>query len=207
MHKDSTPAEILRAFIHALVMAKLVDECKEAHLESQRWMDKHCEDLVPKVSISEDIFWIMLISHTYIVICLWVWSCFSSMLLNIHFVPILAAWIFGMENRTASFAFCHLESQLAARIIKFKNWLSADGMDLQLLWVLEQKLLGREEKRQFWDIFAAFEWWMIGHFADLRILSTNTFTNSRVLQEHQVLQNSWKRNVKLCIAGRIITCL
>ncbi|KAI5678899.1 hypothetical protein M9H77_09849 [Catharanthus roseus] len=49
MHKDSTPAEILRAFIHALVMAKLVDECKEAHLESQRWMDKHCEDLVPKL--------------------------------------------------------------------------------------------------------------------------------------------------------------
>jgi len=49
MHKESTAADVLQAFMHALVMANLVEKYKSAHSESQSWMDKHYEDLVLKV--------------------------------------------------------------------------------------------------------------------------------------------------------------
>lgn len=51
MHKESTAADVLQAFMHALVMANLVEKYKSAHSESQSWMDKHYEDLVLKVNI------------------------------------------------------------------------------------------------------------------------------------------------------------
>lgn len=52
MHRDSSAADILQAFIHALVMAKLVGEGKGAHLESQLWMEKHYNDLLLKLQSS-----------------------------------------------------------------------------------------------------------------------------------------------------------
>lgn len=49
MHKDSVAADVLQAFLHALVMANLFDEYKSAHSESYSWMDKHYRNLVVKV--------------------------------------------------------------------------------------------------------------------------------------------------------------
>ncbi|KAL1828857.1 hypothetical protein ACET3Z_007269 [Daucus carota] len=41
MHKDSTAGDVLQAYIHALVMADLLDMKSSVHLESQSWMDRH----------------------------------------------------------------------------------------------------------------------------------------------------------------------
>ncbi|KAL1803234.1 hypothetical protein ACET3Z_031881 [Daucus carota] len=41
MHKDSTAGDVLQAYIHALVMAHLVEKGSSVYLESQSWMDKH----------------------------------------------------------------------------------------------------------------------------------------------------------------------
>lgn len=49
MHKDSTAADILKSYIHALVMANLRDEKISLHLESQSWMDKQYEIFIQKV--------------------------------------------------------------------------------------------------------------------------------------------------------------
>ncbi|OMO93493.1 hypothetical protein CCACVL1_06483 [Corchorus capsularis] len=49
IHKDSTAADILKSYIHALVMTNLMDEKASLHLESQAWMDKQYEDLVQKL--------------------------------------------------------------------------------------------------------------------------------------------------------------
>lgn len=49
LHKDSTATDVLQAFIHALVMAKLSDEGRSAHSESQSWIDKHYEVFLLKV--------------------------------------------------------------------------------------------------------------------------------------------------------------
>ncbi|KAL8112045.1 protein root UVB sensitive 3 isoform X2 [Apium graveolens] len=43
MHKDSTAGDVLQAYIHALVMANLVDK-SSVHLESQSWVDKHYKE-------------------------------------------------------------------------------------------------------------------------------------------------------------------
>ncbi|KAL2519282.1 Protein root UVB sensitive 3 [Abeliophyllum distichum] len=52
MHKDSTAADVLQAFMHALVMADLVHKDKSAHLESQSWMAKYYEVFVLKLQSS-----------------------------------------------------------------------------------------------------------------------------------------------------------
>lgn len=49
LHKDSTSADVLQSFFHALVMANLTDKNKSVHLESQSWMDKHYEVFIQKV--------------------------------------------------------------------------------------------------------------------------------------------------------------
>ncbi|KAL6529306.1 Protein root UVB sensitive 3 [Orobanche gracilis] len=46
MHRDSTTADGLQAFMHALVLAKLDDRDKIMHTESQSWMAKHYEVFV-----------------------------------------------------------------------------------------------------------------------------------------------------------------
>ncbi|XP_022726868.1 protein root UVB sensitive 3 isoform X2 [Durio zibethinus] len=52
MHKDSTAADILKSYIHALVMANLVDGKRSLHLESQSWMDKQYEIFIQKLKSS-----------------------------------------------------------------------------------------------------------------------------------------------------------
>ena len=51
LHKDSTSADVLQSFFHALVMANLTDKNKSLHLESQSWMDKHYETFIQKVCL------------------------------------------------------------------------------------------------------------------------------------------------------------
>lgn len=50
-HKDSTAADVLRSFIHALVRVKLGDQDGSMSSESQLWMDKHYEVFVLKVFV------------------------------------------------------------------------------------------------------------------------------------------------------------
>lgn len=49
MHRDSTAADVLQAFMHSLVLAKLDDKNRSMHFESQSWMAKNYEDFVLKV--------------------------------------------------------------------------------------------------------------------------------------------------------------
>ncbi|KAK3042306.1 hypothetical protein RJ639_002352 [Escallonia herrerae] len=49
VHKDSTARDVLQAFMHALVMANLVEKDRSVHLEGQLWMDKHYEHFVLKI--------------------------------------------------------------------------------------------------------------------------------------------------------------
>ncbi|KAL7132707.1 hypothetical protein ABFS83_12G092000 [Erythranthe nasuta] len=50
MHKDSAAADILQAFVHALVLAKLDDKDRSMHFESQSWMAKNYESFVLKLT-------------------------------------------------------------------------------------------------------------------------------------------------------------
>ena len=51
MHKDSTTRDVLQGFMHALVMANLLDDNKpkSLHMDSQTWMDNQYEAFVLKV--------------------------------------------------------------------------------------------------------------------------------------------------------------
>ncbi|XP_042496126.1 protein root UVB sensitive 3 isoform X2 [Macadamia integrifolia] len=46
--KHSTAADILQSFMHALVMANLVDKSSQLHAESHLWMDKHYKVFIAK---------------------------------------------------------------------------------------------------------------------------------------------------------------
>ncbi|XP_011018620.1 PREDICTED: protein root UVB sensitive 3 isoform X1 [Populus euphratica] len=50
MHKNSTASDVLQSFIHALVMAELMQKSTSVYLESQSWMDKHYEVFLQKLS-------------------------------------------------------------------------------------------------------------------------------------------------------------
>ncbi|CAA2955601.1 protein root UVB sensitive 3-like isoform X1 [Olea europaea var. sylvestris] len=52
MHKDSAAADVLQAFMHALVMSELVDKDSSVHLESQSWMAKYYEVFVLELQSS-----------------------------------------------------------------------------------------------------------------------------------------------------------
>ncbi|KAF8389708.1 hypothetical protein HHK36_024227 [Tetracentron sinense] len=52
MHKQSTAADVLRSFMHALVMANLVDKTSSMHSETRLWMDKHYEVFITKLQSS-----------------------------------------------------------------------------------------------------------------------------------------------------------
>ncbi|KAK9276700.1 hypothetical protein L1049_006236 [Liquidambar formosana] len=52
MHKHSTAADVLQSFMHALVMANLMDKNRSMHLKSQSWMDKHYEVFIQKLQSS-----------------------------------------------------------------------------------------------------------------------------------------------------------
>ncbi|CAL5354968.1 unnamed protein product [Camellia sinensis] len=51
MHKDSTAANVLEAFLHALVMENLDGKDRSSHLESHSWMDKHYENFILKAAV------------------------------------------------------------------------------------------------------------------------------------------------------------
>lgn len=59
MHRDSTAADILQAFMHALVLAKLDHKERLMHSESQLWMAKNYESFVLKV-LSTSIYILLL---------------------------------------------------------------------------------------------------------------------------------------------------
>lgn len=44
VHKDSSSGDVIKGFMHALVMANLLDDKK-----SQMWMNKHYQDFIFKV--------------------------------------------------------------------------------------------------------------------------------------------------------------
>ncbi|KAB1206743.1 hypothetical protein CJ030_MR7G013510 [Morella rubra] len=52
LHKDSTNADVLQSFFHALVLANFTDKNTSVHLQSQSWMDKHYEVFIQKLKSS-----------------------------------------------------------------------------------------------------------------------------------------------------------
>ncbi|XP_074317514.1 protein root UVB sensitive 3-like isoform X2 [Silene latifolia] len=52
VHKDSTSADVVQSYVHALVMASLMDKNTSLHFESRSWMDKHYEDFLKKLETS-----------------------------------------------------------------------------------------------------------------------------------------------------------
>lgn len=49
MHKDSTQPDVLQSYVHALVMANLLDKSTSVHIESLSWMSKHYDDFIRKL--------------------------------------------------------------------------------------------------------------------------------------------------------------
>lgn len=52
VHKHSTAADVLQSFVHAHVMASLMDKSRSVHTESQSWMDRQYETFLQKVNLS-----------------------------------------------------------------------------------------------------------------------------------------------------------
>ncbi|CAN1152868.1 Protein root UVB sensitive 3 [Linum perenne] len=52
VHKDANAFDILKSFVHALVLADRIGGISSIHLESQSWMDKHYETFIQKLSSS-----------------------------------------------------------------------------------------------------------------------------------------------------------
>ncbi|KAH9772394.1 protein root UVB sensitive 3 [Citrus sinensis] len=52
VHKDSSAADVLQSYIHALVVAKMVDGNRSVHSESQSWMDEKYEVFIHKLKSS-----------------------------------------------------------------------------------------------------------------------------------------------------------
>lgn len=65
MHKDSTQADVLQSYVHALVMANLLDKSTSVHIESLSWMSKHYDDFIRKL---QSAGWKMerLLSHSVV---------------------------------------------------------------------------------------------------------------------------------------------
>ncbi|XP_020967760.1 protein root UVB sensitive 3 [Arachis ipaensis] len=49
VHKDSNAADILKSFVHALILATNVSESKSSHSDSQMWIDKHYDVFIHKL--------------------------------------------------------------------------------------------------------------------------------------------------------------
>ncbi|MED6216683.1 Protein root UVB sensitive 3 [Stylosanthes scabra] len=49
VHKDSNAADILKSFLHALILAMNVSKSKSLHSDSQMWMDKHYDEFIQKL--------------------------------------------------------------------------------------------------------------------------------------------------------------
>ena len=51
IHKQATPADVLKSFIHGLVLTNLAQNGKSQHAEARRWMDDKYTTFISKVSI------------------------------------------------------------------------------------------------------------------------------------------------------------
>ncbi|CAJ1931911.1 unnamed protein product [Sphenostylis stenocarpa] len=49
VHKDSNPADVLKSFFHALVLAKNVHKSKSLHSDGQKWIDSQYEVFIKKL--------------------------------------------------------------------------------------------------------------------------------------------------------------
>lgn len=49
VHKDSSAADVLKSFVHAMVMANLMDKSKSLHSDSQMWIDNQYGIFIQKV--------------------------------------------------------------------------------------------------------------------------------------------------------------
>ncbi|KAL1317500.1 hypothetical protein HN51_069807 [Arachis hypogaea] len=49
VHKDSNAADVLKSFVHALILAMNVSESKSSHSDSQMWIDKHYDVFIHKL--------------------------------------------------------------------------------------------------------------------------------------------------------------
>ncbi|KMZ75334.1 hypothetical protein ZOSMA_116G00600 [Zostera marina] len=52
VHKDSTPADTLRSFFHALVIANMTGKAESFYKQSQEWMDEHYQSFIPRLRSS-----------------------------------------------------------------------------------------------------------------------------------------------------------
>ncbi|AQL08719.1 Retrovirus-related Pol polyprotein LINE-1 [Zea mays] len=49
IHKEATPADVLRSFVHGLVLASSTQNSKPQHLEARRWMDEMYTSFISKL--------------------------------------------------------------------------------------------------------------------------------------------------------------
>lgn len=71
VHKDASAADVLQSYIHALVVAKMVDGNRSVHSESQSWMDEKYEVFIHKVLIWKHNFtviWKVTIFYNFLVL-------------------------------------------------------------------------------------------------------------------------------------------
>ncbi|XP_066397619.1 protein root UVB sensitive 3-like isoform X2 [Miscanthus floridulus] len=63
IHKQATPADVLRSFVHGLVLASSTQTSKSQHLEARRWMDEMYTNFISKLQ-SEGYSTERLLSHS-----------------------------------------------------------------------------------------------------------------------------------------------
>lgn len=49
LHKDSTAGDVLKSYIHAIVMANLMEKSTSFYSEGEAWMDKHYDEFLNKL--------------------------------------------------------------------------------------------------------------------------------------------------------------
>lgn len=50
LHKNSAAADVLKSYIHAIVLANLMERCTSFYSEGEAWMDKHYDEFLHKVN-------------------------------------------------------------------------------------------------------------------------------------------------------------
>lgn len=50
LHKDSAAADVLKSYIHAIVLANLMERSTSFYSEGEAWMDKHYDEFLHKVN-------------------------------------------------------------------------------------------------------------------------------------------------------------
>lgn len=98
LHKDAAAADVLKSYIHAIVLANLMEKTEAFYSQGEAWMDKHYEEFLNKVK-------------NYII---FFHDCITFLIFNSFFLffLLLVAEIRRLENRASSFTFNHMESKL-----------------------------------------------------------------------------------------------